>query len=86
MCVGGGGGTPSSKGNPNRDGMKADPNPDPDVWSEGTLGGGGGSYRKDGPASYWKNNPGWDEQWYEKGYKKGDWVSTKNQSDRNYGS
>tara|TARA_R100001082_G_scaffold98169_1_gene66315 strand:+ start:226 stop:510 length:285 start_codon:yes stop_codon:yes gene_type:complete len=92
MCVGGGGGSnrPPQQGqrdapesesaavteNKNRDSLKADGN-----WSEGYLGGAGssgGSGRKD---SYWKNNPTWDQQWYDKGYKKGDWVSTR-QSDR----
>ena len=91
MCVGGGGGSnrPPQQGqrdapeaesaatnaNKNRDNLKADGS-----FSEGTLGGSGMSGGT-GKGSYWKNNPTWDQQWYDKGYKKGDWVSTR-QSDR----
>tara|TARA_R100001082_G_scaffold74763_1_gene43210 strand:+ start:277 stop:570 length:294 start_codon:yes stop_codon:yes gene_type:complete len=94
MCLGGGGGSnrPPQQGqrdapevesaatnaNKNRDNLKANAD---GYWSEGTLGGSGtsgGGKRKD---SHWKNNPDWDQQWYDKGYKKGDWVSTR-QSDK----
>ena len=84
MCIaGGGGGSPPPRKNTQQDPEETGNWKPGDAWSEGTLGGGGASSSGSGPAGYWKNNPNWDQQWYDKGYKKGDWVSTRgNQSDR----
>ena len=97
MCAGGGGGGGGIKSTAphpdqydeesgtfkNREDMKVDPIKD-QGYSEGTLGGGGMSRSgSGGRASYWKSNPTWDQQWYDKGYKKGDFVSSgKKQSDK----
>ena len=85
MCVGGGGGGSSG---PSKN-TQQDPDSGPQAgvpgggWSEGYLGGSGSSGSGKNKGSYWKSNPTWDQQWYDKGYKKGDWVSTReNQSDR----
>tara|TARA_R100001594_G_scaffold22308_1_gene43178 strand:- start:27 stop:326 length:300 start_codon:yes stop_codon:yes gene_type:complete len=99
MCLGGGGGSnrppqqsqrdaPEAESaavteNKNRNNLKTDAS---GSYSEGTLGGSGMSGGGGRKGSYWKNNPTWDQQWYDKGYKEGDWVSTRNQSDKNYGS
>lgn len=87
MCLGGGSSQPvqaTTKGaaeeQENRNNLKAN-----GAYSEGTLGGAGMSGGGNKKGSYWKNNPDWDQQWYDKGYKEGDWVSTR-QSDKNYGS
>ena len=80
MCVGGGNSPPPLKsGTPEHDEYMKEQG----YWSEGTLGGSGTHGGGDRHNSYWKSNPTWDQQWYDKGYKKGDWVSTReNQSDR----
>jgi len=85
MCVGGGGSNrPPTTGGGNTidDQMQGSGGGKNQYWSEGTLGGSGRSGSTNSRGSNWKNNPDWDQQWYDKGYKEGDWVSTRNQSDR----